>query len=97
MAALRRDETGPIHTKSLVIPIAYPFEQPRAGEEPFAMSRIPSVTLGWRGFLCRLPDFSGPAPDLASLAHEFGSGRPPQWPMGFVDTGRWRWTPIGCG
>src|SRR5262249_59197060 len=36
------------------------------------------------GGLCRLPDFSGPAPDLASLVHEFGSGRPPQWSMALM-------------
>jgi hypothetical protein len=32
-----------------------------------------TVTLGWRG-LCRLPDFSAAAPDLARLADEFRSG-----------------------
>jgi hypothetical protein len=40
MAALRRDETSPIHTKNLVIPITYSFQQPRAGEELFAICRI---------------------------------------------------------
>jgi hypothetical protein len=36
MAALRRDETSAIHTKNLVIPTSYFFEQRRAGEELFA-------------------------------------------------------------
>jgi hypothetical protein len=40
MAALRRDETPPIHTKNLVIPTTYSFEQPRAGGELFAICRI---------------------------------------------------------
>jgi hypothetical protein len=40
MAALRRDETGRIHTKNLVIPIAYISSMPRPGVELFASSRI---------------------------------------------------------
>jgi hypothetical protein len=43
------------------------------------------------------------APDLASLAHEFGFGRPPQWPMVFGDTGEmamdydWLWVILAVG
>ena len=55
MAALRRDETRPIHTKNLVIPIAYPFELPRGGEELFASSRILERHAWLAGVCVRFP------------------------------------------
>jgi hypothetical protein len=61
-----------------------------------------SVTPGWRGFVSA-SRLLWSAPDLASLAHEFGSGRPPQWPMVFGDTGEmamdyeWLWVVLAVG
>jgi len=49
------------------------------------------------GGLCPFPDSSDPAPDPAGLAYEVCSGWPPEGPMVFVDTGRWRWTTTGFG
>ena len=58
MTALRRDETRPIHTRNLAIPIAYPFAPPRAGREPFAMSCI-SERHAWLAGVCvSFPDSS---------------------------------------
>ena len=55
-----------------------------------------SVTPGWRGFVSA-SRLLWSAPDLASLAHEFGFGRPPQRPMVFGDTGEMAWTTNGFG
>jgi hypothetical protein len=80
MAALRRDETGPIHTKNLVIPTSYTiptvlyFEQTLPGPEPFAVSRIADRHAWLAGFMCALPDSSDLEPGPASLPDEFGSG-----------------------
>ena len=80
MAALRRDETGPIHTKNLVIPIAYMIpvayisSMPRPGVEPFASSRIGDRYAWLAGLMCPLPDSCDPAPGPARRADEFGSG-----------------------
>jgi hypothetical protein len=74
MAALRRDETSPIHTKNLVIPIAYPFGQPCAGMEPFAIFRIPDRCAWLAGVCVGFPTFL-----VLLLIREprawFGSGR----------------------
>src|SRR6516162_4200200 len=97
MAALRRDETWPIHTKNLAIPIAYPFEQPRAGEEPFAISRIPdrhawlaAVCVGFPTFL--VLRLISQASRMNSAPADRLDGRWRSWIRG-----RWRWTTTGFG
>jgi hypothetical protein len=57
MAALRRDETSPIHTENLVIPITYPFGHLRADEEPFAISRIADRRAWLAGVCVGFPTF----------------------------------------
>jgi hypothetical protein len=43
--------------KNSVIPIVYPFEQPRIGEEPFAISRIPERRAWLAGGCVGFPTF----------------------------------------
>ena len=102
MAALRRDETRPIHTKNLVIPIAYAFEPPRTGEEPFAISRIPDRYAWLAGVRVGFPTFV--VLRLISRASRMNSALADrQWPMVSGDTGEmamdyeWLWVISAVG